>query len=116
MKAAFLLASNPKLFFKILVGEIKIKATRQLPKSPIQKKISGILFEFDFNYDPAIKRMYFGIYELETVEVMREILKTGDTFIDVGANIGYLTAIGGGLLERQVKFIALNPYLNTFRN
>ena len=113
MKAASLLASNPRLFFKRLVGEIK--ATRQLPKSPIQKKINGIIFEFDFDYDPAIKRMYFGIYELETVEVMKKVLKIGDTFLDAGANIGYLSAIGGGLVGKTGQVHSFEPVPEYFQ-
>lgn len=112
-KAASLLASNPKLFFKRLACEIK--ATRQLPESPIQKKINGIIFEFDFDYDPAIKRMYFGIYELETVEVMKKVLKRGDTFIDVGANIGYLTAIGGGACWETGQVHSFEPVPEYFQ-
>ena len=113
--AISLLASNPKLFFKLLISKIKIKATWQLPESPIQKKINGILFEFDFDYDPAIKNMYLGIYELETVEVMRKILKKGDTFLDIGANICYLSAIGGGLVGKTGQVHSFEPVPEYFQ-
>lgn len=34
--------------------------------------------------------MYFGVYEVATVRLLRSLLQTGDTVIDVGGNIGYV--------------------------
>ena len=118
---------NPKLFFKYLYTGAKSVILRW-PKAPIQKRINGILFEFDFDLEPVIKlvhnplklllqylsigakpnvlEMYYGAYEPDTVRAMKKLLKKGDTFIDVGANIGYLSAIGMGLVGKtgQVRY------------
>ena len=50
----FLLIRNPKLFFKYLYAGAKSVILRW-PKAPIQKRINGVLFEFDFNLDSVIK-------------------------------------------------------------
>lgn len=63
--------------------------------------------------------MYIGGYELDTVEVMRGILKKGDTFIDVGANIGYLSGIGAGLVGKKGKIHSFEPvpqYFDRLKN
>jgi FkbM family methyltransferase len=69
--------------------------------------------------------MYFGSYAIPLVETMKRFLRPGDVFFDVGANIGYLSAIAAGLVgptgqvhcfepvpeyfERVEKLAALNP-------
>ncbi len=42
--------------------------------------------------------MYFGSYAVPIVETMKRLLRRGDVFLDVGANIGYLSAIAAGLV------------------
>ncbi|MBN1384714.1 MAG: FkbM family methyltransferase [Elusimicrobia bacterium] len=93
IKAIVLSICDPKQFFKRVISRIMPS-----PKSPVRKKINGVLFNFDFNIDPVIKRMYYGIYEVETVRIMRKFLSKGDTFIDVGANIGYISAVALGIV------------------
>jgi len=36
--------------------------------------------------------MYFGIFEKDLLAYMHTVLRPGDTFVDVGANIGYVSA------------------------
>lgn len=110
----YLLANNPTLFLKY----IAIKTTRvflPLPKSPRYKSINGVIFEFDFNYDPCMKQMYLGFYELFEMEIVKKNLREGDTFIDVGANVGYVTAVAAGYVGRLSRFIVLNLYPSTFK-
>jgi FkbM family methyltransferase len=38
--------------------------------------------------------MYRGDYEPASVRLLRRFLHAGDTFVDVGANMGYLAAVG----------------------
>lgn len=98
---------NPRLFMMHL--DIQIKKLLPLPKGPVRKKINGLLFELDFNYDAAIKSMYIGGYEMDMVFLMKKILKEGDTFIDVGANIGYISAIAAGLVGKNGQVHSFEP-------
>ncbi|MCP4650706.1 MAG: FkbM family methyltransferase [PVC group bacterium] len=106
-EAGRLLVTNPRLFF------LKIYATLRslypLSKYPILKKINGINFEFDFSYDAAIKHMYTGTYEAETVQVMKRFLKEGDTFVDIGSNVGYLSAIAAGFVGTRGQVHSFEP-------
>lgn len=106
-----LMRGNPKLFFTMGSAEIKSILLSPVvhPKSPIQKKINGVLFEFDFDLDLMVKQMYFGAFEPVTVEAMKKTLKSGDTFIDVGASIGYLSCIGAGLVGKRGQVHSFEP-------
>lgn len=100
------------LFFKIIVA--KLRVLQPLPKSPARKKINGILFEFDSNYDSAIKLMHSGSYEVLTLEAIRKYLNKGDTFIDVGANIGWFSAIALGLVGKNGQVHSFEPVPQNF--
>jgi len=106
-KAACQLMNNPKLFFQKAYA--RIRSVYPFSKYPLRKKMDGVLFEFDFAYDSAIRMMYCGIYEKETVEVMKRFLSKGDTFIDIGANIGYLSAIALGLVGKAGEVHSFEP-------
>jgi FkbM family methyltransferase len=56
------------------------------------------------------------IFEPETVAFLKSILKTGDTFIDCGANIGYYSIIAGDLVgpTGRVVGIEANPITYKF--
>ena len=103
-RAISLLFRNPELFLKKVRSKIQ-----PLPRSPVQRSLGGVLFEFDFGLDPYVKDLYFGIFEPATVIAMRKQLKNGDTFIDVGANIGYLSALGAGLVGKTGQVHSFEP-------
>src|SRR5690349_24569684 len=50
----------------------------------------GLRLRVDPSHDRAIERAiyYEGVYEAGTLHVLRGILRPGDGFVDVGANIG----------------------------
>jgi FkbM family methyltransferase len=50
-----------------------------------------------------------GNYEPAETRVVRDLLKPGDTFIDVGANIGWYTLIGSRIVGEQGRVIAFEP-------
>ena len=50
-----------------------------------------------------------GVYEPEIVGLIRETLRPGQTFIDVGANEGYHTIIAAIAMNRTGKIIAVEP-------
>ena len=50
-----------------------------------------------------------GRYEEDTVALMTRLLKPGDCFVAVGANIGYLTLVGARLVGPAGSVIAFEP-------
>jgi FkbM family methyltransferase len=53
--------------------------------------------------------VYRGLYERAEVRVFRHLLRPGDVFVDVGANIGYYTAMGSRLVGPAGKVLAFEP-------
>jgi FkbM family methyltransferase len=122
-RATTLLAKNPGLFCRVMLA--KLNTARRMPPLPARKRIANVVFEFDLDRYRGTAPMYFGSYALPLVETMKRYLRPGDVFFDVGANIGYLSAIAAGLVgpsgqvhcfepapeyfERVEKLAALNP-------
>jgi FkbM family methyltransferase len=42
--------------------------------------------------------MAVGLYELDTIRAMRRLLRPGDHFVDIGANLGYMTLLGAQMV------------------
>lgn len=130
-----LVLRDPKLFFKYLNVFIKSLIT-QWPKEPIQKRINGVIFEFHFDLDPlttlayhpklllnnlkaglkpVLLQMYYGVYEIGVVNAIKKLLKKGDTFIDVGANIGYMSCIAMGVVGKTGQVHSFEPVPRYFQ-
>jgi FkbM family methyltransferase len=56
---------------------------------------------------------YLGEYESGTVKVLEACLRTGDTFIDVGANIGFISMVAANLIA-DGRLLAFEPHPQTF--
>lgn len=100
-KVLAMLFSNPVGLVKNIYSRIR--------KTPLKGKVNGVNFLFDFSYDPAMREMYCGTYENETVNALRKFLKKGDTFVDVGANIGYISSYALGLVGKSGKVYSFEP-------
>lgn len=59
--------------------------------------------------------MAHGLYELDTVRVIRNLLRPGDVFVDAGANIGYITLIAAARVGAAGKVYAFEPQPDNFR-
>ncbi|HVE75737.1 MAG TPA: FkbM family methyltransferase [Actinomycetota bacterium] len=53
--------------------------------------------------------MALGLYEQDVVTAMEEVLETGDTFVDVGANIGFLSVLGRTLVGAEGHVVCFEP-------
>jgi FkbM family methyltransferase len=106
-RAATLLAKNPSLFCRIVLA--KLNTARPLPTLPARKRIRDVVFEYDLPGYCGTAPMYFGSYALPVVHAMEGILRPGDTFFDVGANIGYLSAVGAGLVGPKGQVHSFEP-------
>jgi hypothetical protein len=96
------LKTDPRHFLK------KLKPYMFHAKSGIIN-LNGIDFEIDLGLDPVMQSMYFGLYQYEITSLMKRILKEGDTFIDVGANVGYISAFALGLVGGCGNVHAFEP-------
>lgn len=54
-------------------------------------------------------------YEGETVAALEQSLKAGDTFIDVGAHVGYFSVIGAALVGPGGVVMAFEPNADNYR-
>jgi FkbM family methyltransferase len=81
------------------------------PNGVLEKKIKDIRFVFDFNFAQSnhTKRQYHGTYEIKVVQAMRRHLHAGATFIDIGANIGYISAIGMSMVGKTGVVHSFEP-------
>lgn len=61
--------------------------------------------------DKGLERSIYerGIYEAGTLFALSQILQPGDTFIDVGANIGLMTIAGSGFVNSQGQVFSFEP-------
>jgi FkbM family methyltransferase len=57
---------------------------------------------------------HFGVWEPEITEIVRERLRPGDTFIDLGANVGYYTLLGARLIGPRGRVVGIEPSPSLF--
>jgi hypothetical protein len=107
-KAIALAWHDPKALLQIAYAN-SMARIMPVPSSCVEKKINGVRFEFDLRYGPQLRQMLFGAYEPLTITAMKKIIKPGDCFIDVGANIGFISAIAAGLVGKSGQVHCFEP-------
>lgn len=112
-KAASLLFHDPLALMKMGYARARCK-TGHAPSAPVVKERNGVKFEFDFDYGPQIKIMYFDAYEPLTLRAMRKFLQPGDTFIDAGANIGFISWVAAGMVGKEGQVHSFEPSARDF--
>jgi FkbM family methyltransferase len=72
-------------------------------------RIFGSVFELDLD-DLIQRQIYFGVAEPHETRLVRNYLRPGMTFVDVGANVGYYTALAASLVTGSGgRVIAFEP-------
>jgi FkbM family methyltransferase len=67
-------------------------------------------------HDPVISgALTFGVYEKSETEFFCALCRPGMTFLDIGANVGYYTALAIGRVGEAGKIIALEPDKENFQ-
>lgn len=116
-----ILYKNPQLFLKFLNYRIKrLNKKWQTAFSGIRViDLNQIKFPVDFDFlgnQLYAKQMYFKCYELHVIEVIKKLLKPGGTFIDVGANFGYISAYAASVLGPFGTVISFEPVPHIFKH
>jgi FkbM family methyltransferase len=76
---------------------------------PIRTRLPFGTFDIDLD-DYIQNHMFFnGAYEPKTLALIQSLLKPGDCFIDVGANIGQFAMAAGSLLRDTGLVVAIEP-------
>jgi FkbM family methyltransferase len=85
-----------------------------VPHSGIRMaQVFGAVFEL--NLAEFIQRtIYMGVYELNETRMVANYLKPGMTVIDVGANVGYYTALAASKIGSSGRIYAVEPDLKSF--
>lgn len=107
-KGTQLIKNDPELLFSIVRSKMQTNFFPQ-PTGKIAKQIGGVLIELDLSRGPQAKAMYYDAYELTTIKIMKKYLKPGDTFIDVGASIGYVSAVAANLVGKTGEVHCFEP-------
>lgn len=90
--------------------KIKYFCISRFLKNSVTKEINGVKYEFNFNINPEyIKRTYFNLYRTGLIDIMSRKLKKGNVFLDIGANVGYISAIGAGLVGKSGQVHSFEP-------
>ena len=110
----------PFFYFKEFLNISKALFTSFLLRSDksrtIIRKINGVTFVFDFDLFHATPTYFLGTNQISITKTLVKFLKKGDIFIDVGANIGYFSAVGAGLIGKKGEVHCFEPVPHFFRS
>ncbi len=77
-------------------------------------RVFGCAFDLDLT-DFIQRRIYLGTFEPAETSLVEKYLQPGMTFVDVGANVGYYTALAAGLVAGNGgRVIAFEPSAYAF--
>lgn len=103
-----ILRADPAEFGRLVIG--KARRVKRPPSEPVVGRIGDVRFEFDFGLGSStVSMMWRRTYQPEIAIAMRRYLRKGSTFVDVGANVGYFSAIGADLVGSRGSVIAFEP-------
>lgn len=84
--------------------------------------VSGKTFRMEFDVSKPVHRtIYHDItlcsvpYESDVVGILTEMLQPGDTFVDVGAHIGWFTLLGAKIVGPFGRVLSVEPNIANYR-
>jgi FkbM family methyltransferase len=90
------------------------KALRLFRQEYIGKTYFGALMHCNLSDLIQSYVFHFGIWEPEISHLVARILKPGDVFVDIGANVGYDSLLGSSLVGPQGQVVAIEASPTTF--
>jgi FkbM family methyltransferase len=93
------------------MGEAAARA--RLLLAPRRGRIEGLVgpirFPFDLDLHPMVREMRARAYSTHLVALLGKLLRPGDTFVDVGASIGYISAVALGRVGTSGRVLSFEP-------
>ena len=100
-------ARSTERMVDIFIGSQEFADRRRRSSGIVELKLNGYwMFVRSDDHDIGAPLLKTKTYEPHVTRMVRELLRVGDTFVDVGANIGYFMAlaahlVGGGRQGRR---------------
>jgi FkbM family methyltransferase len=103
---------RPGLVVKKAVGKLR-RTTMRFPDSPVTKLVNGTV-RFEHKRLPFLTEdnqlaMITGSYDIILQEFLQRHLRTGDTVIDGGANVGYVSATAASYVGQSGEVHGFEP-------
>jgi FkbM family methyltransferase len=71
-------------------------------------KVHGVWMDLDLS-DRIQRSIFFGAYERKETGWVKSHLRSGDTFVDAGANVGYYTALAASCVQQNGRVFSVEP-------
>lgn len=111
--ALSLLWRDPEMFLRRCAEHIL-----PMPQRRLRIHLRDVVFDCnlpeEFRAFGMAKSMFFRTFAADIVTMMKRFLQPGDTFIDVGANVGYLSAVGMSLVGHSGEVHSFEPVLEYY--
>jgi FkbM family methyltransferase len=117
---SYFIYSNYFLGGSRILSFLRMITPGELPNSLILHKLKCRKKEVVLFINPSASYLerelyYSNVYELGTLSFIGRILNKGDVFVDVGANIGYISICAAACsLKGSGKIICIEPNIDTF--
>ncbi len=111
------LLSSPKFLGRdFLIVNLPKCFIRKPKETEIVQTNFGFKIKVNPIFDKNIENLIYqrGVYELGTVSVLQDFLTAGDVFVDVGANIGFLSLVGAKAVGKTGKVYCFEPVPSTY--
>ena len=109
VRSVFLFEGNSHKPAKEVFGSV----SRDVTYEPNVNGYPMYLFKKEKWITPALVRNH--VYEPETTRLVKQWLKEGDVFVDVGANVGYYTVLASKIVGLRGKVYAFEPSSENFK-
>ena len=108
---------NPRLSFKKAIGKLR-RWTVSIPHDGVIEQMKGgVSFEHKrlvFLDDEDIRAMLTHSYDISLCEYFRKHLSQGDIVLDVGANVGYVSAVAASCVGTSGEVHGFEPLFRCF--
>lgn len=101
-------------------GRIRKTIARMMMPLPDGPVACSTIYGFNIYIDPGLRAgldrtiYYNGTYEAGTIDVINGLLRPGDTFLDVGSNIGLMSLVASHAVGETGKVVAFEPQPDTY--
>lgn len=109
LRGTKILFLNPNIFFKKVLGRILLKIIPS-PKGVVQVKIGGYTIDTYPSRNDWWKSMYLGCCSVEIAHSIKRYLPPSGVFIDVGAGVGYFSAIASDIIGISGQVHSFEPF------